>query len=258
MGSEPLAVTWGVEPTPAIVAEVQQVATRWNLPLYERPRKHNLTRQLGVFADAFLVLSGKGWRLEDREGALKVSPGLAMLRRKRLVDAAAIPDRLLRHAELRRGETIVDATLGLGADARLLATGVGREGTVFGLEASLPLAVLLAEGLRRESWPDTAPIEVHHTRAVTWLARRPAKSVDVVFFDPMFERAKTSSVAFAQVRRFAVHEPLTRETIDAARRVARRLVLMKGSDPREFPLLGLEPVPPESNSTIYWGTAGPS
>ncbi len=253
MPAEPLAVTWSAEPSDELIADARRVANRWRLPIFERARKRGLGRQLGVVADTFLVRSARGWRLEDRLGVLEVSPGLAMLRRKRLA-TNEIPDRLLRQVHCRAGETIVDATVGLAADARLLATGVGRAGRVIGLETSLPLAVLLAEGLPHEApWPDTAPIEIVHTSAEAWLAAQPSRSVDVVFFDPMFEKTKTASPAFTQLRRFAVNEPITRRAIDEARRIARRLVLMKSDDPRIFPALGLEAALPESNVTIYWG-----
>lgn len=256
MGSEPLAVTWSAEPAPEWIEEVHRVAKAWSLPVYERPRRRGLLQQFGRVADAFLVLGGTGWRLVDARGELEVTPGLAMLRRKRLEAPDAMPDQLLRHAQPRRGETIVDATLGLGADARVLATAVGAEGRVIGLEAAKPLAALLSLGLATEpAWPDTAPIQVVHAAAGQWLAAQADRSVDVVYFDPMFERSKTAPPAFSVLRRFADARPVSPEVVMEARRVARRLVLMKSDDPQRFPALGLEPLAPASLSTVYWGRA---
>jgi hypothetical protein len=254
MSVEPLAVTWSAEPTQAWIDEVRQVAARWRLPVYERPKKGGLHRQLGRFADAFLVLGGAGWTLVDAAGVLQVSPGLAMLRRKRLLDPQAFPDQLLRHAQITPGERIVDGTLGLGADARVLATATGARGRVIGLEASLPLAALLSQGIVHEPpWPDTAPIDIVHTNAGDWLAAQPPASVDLIYFDPMFERAKSAPAAFSMLRRYAEARPLTVELVAQARRVARRMVLVKSEDPRLFPTLGLEPLAPISGSTLYWG-----
>ena len=251
---EPLAVTWSNEPSPQFIADARRVASTWALPLFERPHKRGLGPQLGVVANAFLVRGGQGWSLVDSAGSLGVSPGLAMLRLKRLGRGTQMPDRLLLEAAIRPGERVVDATCGLGADARVLASAAGVDGRVIGLEASKPLAVLLAEGLPLETpWPGSAPIEVHHADAETWLRAQPSRSVDVVFFDPMFERTKKASPAFAELRRFADARPLTRAAVDEASRVARRLVLMKSSDPELFPALGLEPVAPQANAFVYWG-----
>lgn len=251
---ERLAVTWSSEPSASHVGDARRVAARWGIALYERPRKGSLRRALGVVADVMLVRGGDGWSLVDVRGALRVTPGLALLRLKRLAAGGAMPDLLLRHAQVKAGETIVDATLGLGADARVLASAAGPKGRVIGLEASLPLAVLLAEGLALETpWPHSAPLEVQHARADVWLTAQPSRSVDLVFFDPMFERTKPASPAFEQLRRFAETTRISRATVDEARRVARRLVLMKSSDPEVFPPLGLEPLRPSRGAIVYWG-----
>lgn len=253
---EPLAVTWSAEPSAAWVDDARRVAHEWQLPLYERPRKHGLTRELGVVASVFLVRSGRGWHLVDASGELGVSPGIAMLRLKRLASGSPMPDLLVRLAALTPGEIVIDATLGLGADARVMASAVGPAGKVIGLEASKALAVLMAEGLKLEPpWPNSARLEVHHAAAHGFLKTQPSKSADVVVFDPMFERTKASSPAFAELRRFADMTPLDRETVDEARRVARRLVLMKSSAPEVFPSLGLEPLSPARNAIVFWGRA---
>lgn len=253
-GPEPLAVTWSSEPSPALIADARRAAERWALPLYERPYKRGLAPKLGVVASAFLVRGGKGWSLVDAQGALGVSPGLAMLRLKRLGQGAPLPDPLLHEAAIAPGEIVVDATCGLGADARVLASAAGPRGRVIGVEASKPLAVLLAEGLPLEApWPGSAPLEVVHADALAWLREQPSRSVDVVYFDPMFQRTRKASPAFAELRRFAEPRPLTRAAVDEARRVARRLVLMKSADPETFPPLGLEPQAPQPNALVYWG-----
>ncbi|MBL8917347.1 MAG: class I SAM-dependent methyltransferase [Myxococcaceae bacterium] len=247
-------MTWSSEPSFAHVDDARRAAARWGLALYERPRKGSLQRALGTVADALLVRGGDGWTLVDAGGSLRVTPGLALLRLKRLASGGALPDLLLRHAGITAGETIVDATLGLAADARVLASAAGPTGRVIGLEASLPLAVLLSEGLALETpWPGSAPLEIVHARADTWLRAQPSRSVEVVFFDPMFERTKAASPAFQHLRRFAEMTAISRATIDEARRVARRLVLMKSSDPSLFPPLGLEPLAPSSTASVYWG-----
>ncbi|MDX2010918.1 MAG: class I SAM-dependent methyltransferase [Myxococcaceae bacterium] len=252
----PLAVTWSHQPSGEVVADTRRVAEAWGLPLYERPHKSGLKQQLGREAAAFLVRGGTGWRLVDVDGELGVSPGLAMLRLKRLDAGSTMAEPILAHAEVRAGDVVIDATVGLGADARVLARAVGAAGRIVGVEASLPLAVLLSEGLRLEPrWPNSAPIEVRHGRALDVLRGLPSASADVVFFDPMFERTLGASPAFVALRRFADHAPFGVDVVDEARRVARRWVLMKSSDPSLFPSLGLEALVPPAGAHVFWGRA---
>lgn len=247
---DPLAVTWGAEPTDALRADVHRVASAWKLPVYERPKGRGLGNALDRFC-AVLVRSGRGFRLHDRHGELGVTPGLAQLRLKRL---ATETDHALRVTGITKGETVIDATVGLGADTRVFAARAGQGGAVIGLEASLPLAVLLREGLPLEpAWPGSAPIEVQHVQASDWLTDRAPKSADVVFFDPMFDAPKSASPEFGALRRFAVNTPIDRLTIDAAKRVARRCVVMKAGSPEVFPSLGLEALPPQRNASVFWG-----
>jgi 16S rRNA (guanine1516-N2)-methyltransferase len=67
---------------------------------------------------------------------------------------------------------------------------------------------------------------VRHADSRTLLAELPDKSFDVVLFDPMFTQPKKASGAFDILRRCADHAPLTQQTIERARRVARRAVLI--------------------------------
>lgn len=48
-------------------------------------------------------------------------------------------------------------------------------------------------------------------------------------FDAMFDRQKGSTPSFDVLRQFALHAPLTRETIELARVVARRWVVIKAA-----------------------------
>lgn len=195
-----------------------------------------------------------GWVLIDEAGTLQVSPGLALLRLKRLAGGQTTPDPLIDHAGVRAGDRVVDATFGLGSDTRVLAAVAGPTGQVIGLEAAKPLAVLHAEGLPLErAWPGSAPIEVLHATAASWLRAQPDASVDVIVFDPMFEARRASGPAFELLRRHAAYEPVDRQTIVEAQRVARRTVLMKSHSPEVFPSLGLEPLLPSNNAVVFWG-----
>ncbi len=248
----PLMATVSSARDAALADTARRKAAEWGLPYFERPKNTGLTRFLGTEAEAFLVLGADGWRLTDARGALGFSPNLAMLRLKRF-DAGERDDVLLRLAELREGDAVLDCTLGLGADARVCARAVGERGRVVGLEKSLPLALLMQEGLRAWRWPGSAPIEVVHADAAGWLAGAASRSFDVVLFDPMFERETAASPSFELLRRYAAADPLAPETLERARAVARRWVLVKAA--RYSPALkrlGLLPEPASRSAPVVW------
>jgi hypothetical protein len=137
-------------------------------------------------------------------------------------------DQLVRLGEIGPGDIVLDATLGLAADALVCARAVGASGRVIGVEASLPLFLLVKEGLARmRPFPKSCAVEPRLGRAEALLAELPDGSVDCELFDPMFDRPRRASQAFDVLRRFALHEPLTEETLLEARRVARRWVVVK-------------------------------
>jgi 16S rRNA (guanine1516-N2)-methyltransferase len=242
--SAPLAVTAGQGGRRAGPSGPARIAAaRWGLPFLEREHKVALTPHLGVYADAFLVLGGDGWSLRDAQGVLRYSPGMAMLRIKRLEAGHPLDDQLLRQGEVRPGDVVFDGSLGLGADALVCAKAVGPSGRVIAVERSLALCALVAEGLRLPSpFRDLAPIDCLHGDSGTVLQGMADASVDVVLFDPMFEVPLKASPAFEVLRRYASFAPLTAEMLQSAKRVARRCVLVKRGRASSAPA-GLSLVP---------------
>jgi 16S rRNA (guanine1516-N2)-methyltransferase len=200
-----------------------------------------------------LVAERTGISLRDGSGSVHWSAGLAALRLKAL-DAGGQGEALLSVGGLGAGERVLDCTLGLAQDARVAARLVGPTGRLVALEACLPLAMLASEGLRRETRePRSAPIEVHHADYGAFLGGLATRSFDVVLFDPMFSREKKAQPSFAMLRRLASRARLDATTLEAARRVARRLVLVKA--PRygpELKALGLTPERASRSAPVVW------
>jgi 16S rRNA (guanine1516-N2)-methyltransferase len=239
-----LAVTTPLDPRAADHAAAEDAARRHGLPLAARARTLADTAA-AAGADALLVLSaGRAalW-LDGVERAW--SAGLGALRVKRLRGGeAATRDGFLEAAGIRPGDAILDATLGLGADALVAAEAAGPDGRVVGLESSPPLAALAAEGLRRSGDPAAARIEVVRADAGRFLAAAPARAFDLVVFDPMFRHARAEPPGFDLVRRLGDARPLAAPTLAEARRVARRAVLVKDGAPGwDLARLGLAPLP---------------
>ncbi|RKG95432.1 protein-L-isoD(D-D) O-methyltransferase [Corallococcus sp. CA053C] len=254
MSPIPLAVTTSTKTDVPTVREARAVAQRWNLPFLPRRSSEGIAPWLGTKVDALLVVGGDGVTLWEPEGSFSFHAGMAHLRRMRLRQGQR-DDTFLKLAELAPGDAVLDCTLGLGQDALVASLAVGPEGRVVGLEKSLSLCVVAAEGLRRyDRGADSCAIEVHHADAHAYLKTLPAKSFDVVFFDPMFAKPKKAQPAFDVLRRFAEHAPLTSEALEEGRRVARRWVVVKGArHTDDLHKLGIEPAPTSRFSDVIWG-----
>jgi 16S rRNA (guanine1516-N2)-methyltransferase len=247
----PLAVALSGSRVAALRAEAEGCAARWGLPLLSRAPKAPVRGLLGQ-AKVLVVFGEDAVSLWDREGHVRGGAGLAALRLKEIAKGRA-EDPLQRVGELRPGERVLDATLGFAQDARVAARLVGPGGSVLGVESSLPLAVLADATLRRERPAASAAIEVRHGDSGALLPEMPAGSVDVVLFDPMFGRALAAQPGFEMLRRLADPAPLTPETLAAARRVARRVVLVKAA--RYTPMLrslGLRHEHASRSAPVVW------
>jgi len=196
-------------------------------------------------------------------------PSMALLRLIELKKGGN--DRFLEAADLREGHTLVDATMGLAADALLAAVRVGETGRVLALEASPLIAALVKDGLRRlsqgpapkagavktDAWQELAAaaarIEVQYCRHLDFLRAQPSATVDTVYFDPMFERTRRQSAAMRPLKLWAVPEPISVEAVTEARRIARRVVLKERSFSAEFDRLGFTRWPSGRYSPVGYG-----
>lgn len=147
-------------------------------------------------------------------------PGMAHWRLRRP------SDRLPEIMGVEPGHSVVDATLGMGHDALLLA----RAGAdVLALEQQAPLLFFTLDGMWHYR-PDLARnIRGMNAEHADWLARAPDESVDHVFFDPMFPADKGGeSVTWTTLRTVARPGPRLPDAVllDAVR-VARRSVCLK-------------------------------
>jgi hypothetical protein len=249
-----LAITTSGKPEEGVVERAQAVARQWSLPFIPRRKKEPLKPLLEQVAEALLVFERQGVTLWDAEGSTGFHEGLAHLRLQRLRQGQH-DDVFLRVAGLRPGDALLDCTLGLGQDAMVAAFAVGPSGRVMGLEMSLALCVLVSEGLvDHPLGPDSCAVQVLHADAREYLRSLPSGAFDVVFLDPMFEKPKKSQPSFELLRRFAEHAPLTPETLQEARRVARRQVVVKGSRySGDLSRLGLRPEPGSLHTSTVWG-----
>ena len=135
-----------------------------------------------------LVVGRNKISLVTPQGEYYFHPSMAKLRIKQL--ARGLTDPMVEAMVLQPGDTILDCTLGLAADALVSSYVTGPRGRVVGLEGVKILAVLVEKGL--QTYRDTNPevtaaasrIEVQAIHHLEYLINLPDKSFDVVYFDP--------------------------------------------------------------------------
>jgi 16S rRNA (guanine1516-N2)-methyltransferase len=254
--SHEVVVTTSKSPSDAVRTAARELADRWGLRVVDRHRG-SVAAARGD-AHAVLVCTAEGLVAESGRGSLTFHQGTAAKRLRSLRHGGTDP--LVRAGELRAGDRVLDATLGLGRDALVAAHVLGREGEVLGVEADLVLAILATEGFagdvpRRGS----APVRVRHGDSRQVLADMAARGerVDVVLLDPMFADPRASDHGFALARDHTVPTPLTPEWVALARAVARRWVIVTAERARPwFPAAGLERL--EGTRSGRWFRARPA
>ncbi len=230
-------------------AAARSYARTWDLDFVDR-NNQPLDAVLGKDRAA-LVFTNDEVLLATAGGRLRFHLGTAFIRLKSLERGDGDP--LTRAADIGSRYRVLDTTLGLGRDARVIARAVGANGHVVGVERSPALFHLASIGFARAG-PEqgAAPIEVRLGDGRDVLEAQTAGSFDVVLVDPMFSEPTTSDAGFSVLRQLADPTPLTREWVREARRVAKRCVVVKAGRSQEwFGQEGLEWVPSNSNAGWY-------
>ncbi|MFB5675673.1 class I SAM-dependent methyltransferase [Paenibacillus terreus] len=222
---------------------------RGNLSVAKLAKRHG--------ASDVLVLVQDGVRLiRPGHPPLEYHPSMGYIRARRVLKGEADP--MLTAARLEAGDTVLDCTAGMGADSLVFSVASGPDGHVTAVESSSPVCALLMEGMKyyRSGVPalDEALKRVHVTSAnhLDVLRSLPDRSVDIVYFDPMFRDPVTDSSAIGPLRTYANPAPLEVESVQEACRVARKTVLMKEKrKSSEFSRLGFQVEQRGQTKTVY-------
>jgi 16S rRNA (guanine1516-N2)-methyltransferase len=207
--------------------------------------------------DEVILVSKQGWRYEDRSGNhFSFHPNLSILRIKQLMKGGA--DALVSCAGMQSGDEVLDCTLGMGADAIVSSFVVGKRGKVVALESQPVIAAIVQQGLQTYQTnyeplcQAMRTIEVIQVDYRSYLKRCPARSFDIVLFDPMFCETVTPSTAMQALKQIANPKRVDAASVKEAVRVARKAVLLKErSQSGEFERLGFQRMKRSSRSA--WG-----
>lgn len=253
----PLIVTTSYDPSPELLGKAKQAADRLKAKLAVRGRQSVAQLMARHGTDRLLLVSRDGIQLiRDGEPPLFFHPSMAQVRLKRLSKGETDP--MMEAARVERGDTVLDCTAGLGSDAIVFAYGVGPEGGVTALESESIVAYLVGEGLAAYDTGDAGynaslrRIRLLHCDHLAYLKQQADRSVDVVYFDPMFRKSIGESSSMSPLRQFADIRPLSPESIAEAKRVARKTVVLKEQkDSGEFERLGFTVKLPSSRKLAY-------
>ncbi|WP_099362814.1 class I SAM-dependent methyltransferase [Fredinandcohnia onubensis] len=215
-----------------MVELAKNTALELNVTFIERKKRSIAKLQEQTNEDVLVV--GKN-RIEiyplHGEEPLFFHPNSAMFRMKRIMNGEHDP--FIQASGLTQGNSILDCTLGLGSDSIVASFVVGETGKVTSLEGNKYLYYLLKGGLK--SW-DTgnsimneamSRIDVMYDTYESFLTSCPPNSFDIVYFDPMFEETIEESEGIRGLRNFAIYSTLSPEAIEAAKRVAKKKVVLK-------------------------------
>ncbi|HEM3554059.1 class I SAM-dependent methyltransferase [Streptococcus suis] len=217
-----IIVTTSLRMNQSLVLRAQKIATLLSLDYQERKKRS--VQSFLTEADAVLVVYQSQLVLEEKTGqVLFFHPDTAMLRIK------SGRDPLL---ELlgKEKQSIIDCTMGLGSDSIVLASAGHR---VTALESSKLVHFIVSRGLQdfdsglQEVNRAMKSIQTIWTDSLTYLKGQIDKSVDVIYFDPMFSEEIKESQNLSGLSTLADRSHLTEEIVSEAKRVARKKLIIK-------------------------------
>lgn len=220
-----IVVTTGRERSLSLELAAQELCERYGLAFAPRGNRRIEALLAETGAEVVGVYGAEGLVLWREGVKLRFSAGMAELRIKRVLAGEHEP--LTQLGEVKYGDTVLDCTLGLARDALVFAAAGAH---VEGLEGQPSIAAFCEAGLRvveGAAGEVANRIRVQHARYPEFLARAAPRSFDLVYLDPMFTDEVAMPPEYELFRLLADASQLTREALEAARRVARRAVIVK-------------------------------
>ncbi|HZG88563.1 class I SAM-dependent methyltransferase [Paenibacillus sp.] len=228
-----IVVTTTYDPSAEAALEANRVAEELRATFVPRGRS-SLNKLRARRPGAAIVVVGAEtleWHPENGGPPFFFHPGMSLVRAKRLAEGGR--DAMLEACRFEPGDAVVDCTAGLGADAIVFSFAGGERSRVVAVESERPLHFVVTRGLKTyesgwapfdEALRRIATVRADHT---AYLRSLPDRSVDIVYFDPMFESPVHASQGLSPLRSLANARPLSEEAVREARRVARKSVVLK-------------------------------
>lgn len=244
-----LIVTTAIDKEAKLVKRAQDLAQLYGGVYQDRGKR--TMKQIYRQAEGTLVLNKNELIYYDAEGQkLFFHPNTAWLRvlngRDPLLEALACP----------AGASVLDATMGMASDS-LVMQYFGYQVTA--LDSNPLVHLIVSDGLSRFVMEDSRFTQAMRDLVTfcqdheSYLAQVEDKSIDCVYFDPMFKVGIEESKNLDGIRLLANRQTLTEETLAQAKRVARHRIVVKAhyQDPI-FEDLGLTRIK-RPNTKFHYG-----
>lgn len=228
-----MIVTTSYNPSTSTISQAQKLAQQLEATYANRQRFtiRNLQERHNV-SDVLVCTETELSCYRDQQPPLFFHPGSSFFRIKRLLTSSE-PEPMLVYSGVREGDTVIDCTAGLCSDAITFSFAVGATGSVIAIETDPIISLIVREGLQR--YETDIPvvndamrrIELMQGHHLDRLRSMPDKSVDIVYFDPMFRSPVEESSGMSALRHYAYEEPILASSVTEACRVARRTVVLK-------------------------------
>lgn len=213
-----------------VIQTAKEISELYNLRYIDRNKESINNLREKYHSNVLMVGSGK-IELHTQESVVKYHPNFAQVRMKRILKRQ--DDAFLEATNLIEGSTIIDCTMGMLSDSLIASFAVGKTGSVTSIEAVSELYITMVEGMKKyryeiEELRDAAKrIMTYNMHSLDYLKQQYNDSVDVVYFDPMFEETIDASTGLQSMQRMADHTGLSNELIEEAKRVAKKRVVLK-------------------------------
>lgn len=214
-----------------IIQTAQDIANFFSIPYIERKnlgvknllQKVNDTEAIIVKKDTFVIY--------DNGVEIFFHPSMAQVRIKRLRNNEE--DILIKIMELEEDFTILDCTMGMASDSIVISYALGKCGKIISLEKNPFLHFLMSHGLKNYKCQNPKMeeaikrIETINIDFKEYLKKQKEKSIDIIYFDPMFSKSLTKSNSINTIRNLAEDDVITEEIIHLAKKIARKKIILK-------------------------------
>lgn len=226
-----IGVTTAIKPSNTLLEKAKAIASQLEIPNITR-KKLSIKKILDENAlDYVFIVQSEKILLKNFNNELFWHPGTSVI--KLWETGLGGSNQLIKAAQIQEGDHILDCTLGYGSDAIVMAWAAGETGKVTGLEDNRYLAFLACDGLKHYQQVSDPirqamhRVEVIHSNYKTYLSTQEDNSIDIVYFDPMFQSPNKASTSLNAIREFANMSDLDKRWVDEALRVCKKRVIVK-------------------------------
>jgi hypothetical protein len=239
-------ITTVANPTVAIVDRAISASLTLDVPYIERLNKTIVQIQRAMKdCETIVVYETTSRLVRPNQPDLFYHPSMGHVRIKRMLNGEI--ERMIAICDVHQGDKVIDCTAGLCSDSLVFSHAVGEQGVVIAIESNPILFAIMSDGLDNYEGEVAEVVEAGrrikllHANHFDYLSKCPDKSVEVVYFDPMFDEPLHDSQSMQPLRGLANEHQLTSLTIEQAVRVAKKRVVMKNNrGSHTFANLGFE------------------